>query len=165
MTEVSLTPESTKALAMDIIKYSSGFGRTESEKKLRNVKILLENYRYLQNHLDIELPEIQMDDKLSGYQLSLYSLLGYRARSREMMEFVNDIFNQYKHICQSGTEADRRKYSIIDGLYLSEKHQSKQSLCERWNIDGSTLNRDEHKAMNELKVMLFGIDSLNDITK
>ncbi|GEO58487.1 hypothetical protein [Companilactobacillus bobalius] len=165
MKEISLTPESIKELATEIINISDKKTDNERGKELRNVKILLVNYRYLQNHLDVKLPEIDIDGELSRNQLSLYALLGYRERSREMMEFVNEVLGKYKKICMSGNDADKRKFGIIDGLYLSEKRKSKQWLCEYWNIDDSTLRRDQKKAFGELKVMLFGIDSLNDISR
>ena len=165
MTEVTLSPESTEALAKSIISQSHHFERTESEKKLRNIKYLMENYRYLQNHIELELPSIEDDSPLTQKQLSLFSLLGYRERSREMMLFINDVLAEYKRICRAGNREENEKYDVIAGLYIDTHPLTYDMLAQKCNCAEKTVRRIERKALQELSVMLFGIDSINDMSK
>lgn len=52
------------------------------------MKPLLTYYQLLENHLDVELSEVDSDVPLSQYELSLYSLLGDRMQSKEIMELL-----------------------------------------------------------------------------
>lgn len=52
------------------------------------MKPLLTYYQLLENHLDVELSEVDSDVSLSQYELSLYSLLGDWMQSKEIMELL-----------------------------------------------------------------------------
>ena len=148
-----------------LIKRNKVFAKNESEKELRNTKELLKNYRLLENHLDVELPSIDDDTPLSRYELSLYSLLGYRARSKEMMEFINEIIERYREICMQGTLEQRRRFKVVQALYLNKPTMTRVRLAQLFKCDEKTIRRDERRAINELSVMIFGIDGLNDMSK
>lgn len=148
-----------------LITKGHDFSKTESEKELRNTKHLLKNYRLLENHANVEIPTLKDDVPLSKYELSLYSLLGYRARSKEMIQFINKILDEYKKLCINGTPEQRRRYKVIELLYVTSPSITRVKLCERFNVDESTIRRDEKRAIEELSVMIFGIDALNDVTK
>lgn len=163
--KVELSDETIDKLASELVKKSDSFQKLESEKKLRNVKVLLINYKYLENHLNVELPQLEDDIKLSKYELSLYSLLGYRARSKELMEFVNTILAKYKNICDNSTGEGNRQYDVIYRLYIAPKQLTYTALSKKYNVDDNTIRRDERKALKQLSVMMFGVDSINDMSK
>ena len=75
---INLSDETLDKLAKSLVKKFDSFQKLELEKKLRNVKVLLINYKYLESHLNVEFPQLEDDVKLSKYELSLYSLIGYR---------------------------------------------------------------------------------------
>lgn len=152
-------------LADAIVLRSAKLSKTESEKELRNTKYLLKNYRLLANHSKIDIPKLEDDVPLSKYELSLYSLLGYRARSKEMIEFINQILEEYRHVCTSGSYEQNRRYEVISNLYINKSAVNRSKLAKRFNVDEQTIYRDERKAIDELSIMLFGIDALNDMSK
>jgi len=162
---IDLTDETIDKLADKIFTKSTDFAKSESEKQLRNTKLLLQYYRLLENHLDVDLPELDDDTKLSKYELSLYSLLGYRARSKEMVIFIKEILSRYKNICMNGSIEQQRRYEVIVSLYVAEPQITRSVLCERFSVDESTIRRDVRKAIEELTVMIFGIDGINDMSK
>lgn len=165
MGAIELSDETINKLASTLIKKSDSFQKLESEKKLRNVKILLVNYKYLENHLNVELPQLEDDVKLSRYELSLYSLLGYRARSKELMTFVNTILSKYKSICENSVGEGNRRYDVIYRLYIAPQQLTYTALSEKYSVDDNTIRRDERKALKQLSVMMFGADSINDMSK
>lgn len=148
-----------------LITKGRDFSETESEKELRNTKDLLQHFRLLENHLSIDMPPVDDDTPLSKYEVSLYSLLGYRVRTKEMMEFVTSILDRYGEICKAGTFEDSRRYNVIKKLYLIDGPLTRLQLAEQYGVDEKTIRRDERKAIDELSIMIFGIDALNDMSK
>lgn len=163
--KVELSDETIGKLADELVKKSDSFQKLESEKKLRNVKVLLVNYKYLENHLNVELPELEDDMKLSKYELSLYSLLGYRARSKELMKFVNDSLIRYKSICEGSNDEGQRRYDVIYSLYIAAHRMTYNAIAKKYSVDDNTIRRDERKAREELSILMFGADSINDMSK
>ncbi|MEN2307906.1 hypothetical protein [Lentilactobacillus parabuchneri] len=162
---LDLSDETISKLVDQLISKGSDFAKTESEKQLRNTKDLLKNYRLLENHLDVDLPRLEDETPLSKYELSLYSLLGYRARSKEMIQFINQIVERYKKICSEGTPEQRRRFNVIYDVYVGHPKQNRYELARRYNVDEKTIRRDERIAIHEISVMLFGIDAINDMSK
>ena len=165
MGAISLSDENIDKLADRLVKKSDSFQKLESEKKLRNVKVLLINYKYLESHLNVELPQLEDDVKLSKYELSLYSLIGYRARSKELMKFVNDSLSKYKNICEYENDEGYRRYDVIYNLYIADHKMTYRTLAEKYSVDENTIRRDERIAREELSVLMFGADSINDMSK
>ncbi|MFC6261969.1 hypothetical protein ACFP1C_13670, partial [Levilactobacillus fujinensis] len=91
--------------------------------------------------------------------------LGYRVRSKEMMEFVNNILTRYREICTAGTFEDQRRYGVIKKLYLIDGKQTRLQLADFYQVDEKTIRRDERKAIDDLSIMIFGIDAFNDMSK
>lgn len=82
-----------------------------------------------------------------------------------MMEFVNQILNEYKQVCSSWTYDQQRRYDVISSLYINKNAVTKTKLAQKFNVDEQTIYRDERKAIDEISIMLFGIDALNDMSK
>lgn len=162
---VDLSDETISKIVDGLITRGSWFEKMESEKELRNTRELMKNYRLLENHTDIELPKLDDDVPLSPSERSLYSLLGYRARSKEMIKFINKVLDRYKAICLAGTCEQSRRYKVISSMYIDENTLTISRLAERFNVDESTIRRDEKKAIKDLTIMIFGIDGFNDLSK
>lgn len=162
---LELSDETIDKIVDGLITKGNTFAKTESEKKLRNTKDLLKNYRLLENHLDVKLPELDDDTPLSKYELTLYSLLGYRARSKEMLIFINEVLDRYRKICDNGTPEQHRRYRVIKRLYIDTPAMTRRGLAKLFGVDEATISRDEKKCVQELSVMIFGIDGLNDVSK
>lgn len=162
---IELSDETIQKIVDGLISKSEAFSHSESEQELRNTKTLLQNFKLLENHLTVDLPPVKDDVPLSKYELSLFALLGYRERSKEMMTFLKEVLGHYKRICQAGTFEDRRRYSVIEGLYLVDGPRTRLQLADRFNVNEKTIRRDEHQAVAELSIMIFGIDGLNDVSK
>lgn len=162
---IELTDSTIDKIVDRLITKGNDFAETESEKIKRNTKALFQNYKLLESHLDIEMPVLEDDTPLNKYELTLYSLLGYRARSKEMMIFLNDVFERYREICMNGSLEQQRRYRVIRMLYVDIKTITKAKIAQSLGIDEKTVGRDERRALSELSIMIFGIDALNDMSK
>jgi len=161
---IDLSDATIAKIVAGLIHSGEQSAELESTKKLRNTKVLLKNYRFLSNHVDVDLPELDESTHLSKRELSLYSLLGYRARTKEMMIFINEILERYEIICTSGSPEQQRRYAVVKRLYLTEPAMTQQKLAELYSVDERTIRSDVSKAVEELTTMLFGADGLNDIS-
>lgn len=162
---IELSDSTIDKLVAGLISGGRDFAKSESEQQLRNTKSLLKHYKLLENHIRIDMPTIDEDVPLSKYEISLYSLLGYRERSKEMMQFVDRILERYRDICTAGTFEDGRRYDVIKKLYLIDGTLTRLQLADYYKVDEKTIRRDEMKAINDLSIMIFGIDALDDMSK
>lgn len=142
--------------------------KTEKEKKdwrLRNTRLLLKNYRMLEEHCK------SVEDELTNYEdivydpeeLQLHSLMKYKAKTTKMLMYFNEMFKAYKNYCNRAGEATQRRFQVIDKLYISNNEMSTEDIAEYFNINSRTVYKDVDKAIEELSVFLFGIDSINDL--
>lgn len=159
---MNLDKDTVNAIVAKLINETKKVKKSDYEKQLRDVRLLLKNYQFLKNHINIELPEIEKENGLHDYQNRLFSLLGYRARTKEIFEFVNDVLAEYKNICSQGSIEQKRQCDIIFCHYINEHRLSYAELAIKYDMDESTVRRYEKRARQELSVMLFGIDSIND---
>nr|WP_276571983.1 HTH domain-containing protein [Secundilactobacillus kimchicus] len=81
------------------------------------------------------------------------------------MEFVNEVIDRYRVICEGGSPEQSRRFTVIQKLYLQLPTLTIKRIATYLNVDEKTVRRDEHAAVNELSIMLFGIDGLNDLSK
>lgn len=162
---IELTDSTIDKIVDRLITKGNDYSETESEKIKRNTKVLFQNYRLLESHVDIEMPVLKDDTPLNKYELTLYSLLGYRARSKEMIIFLNQVFAHYREICMAGSMEQQRRYRVIRMLYVDVETLTKAKIAKALGVDEKTVGRDERRALGELSVMIFGIDSLNDMSK
>lgn len=52
---------------------------------------------------------------------------------------------------------------MIDKLYLSTTKLSLSEIALFYDKDRSTIDSDKRRAINDISVMLYGMDALNDI--
>ncbi|GEO64451.1 MULTISPECIES: hypothetical protein [Companilactobacillus] len=171
MEVIDLSDETIDKLANTLIGKRKKITLLKSQKELRNIKLLLEQYRYLENHTELPLPDFKSEipnsykEHLPADELSIQSMLGYRARSKEMMILFKEILKRYKGICDHGDEEQKRRYGVVDGYYLSRDFLNKNKLAKKYHCDPKTIDRDMKKAISELSVMTFGLDGINDMSK
>lgn len=143
--------------------------RQQVERKdwrLRNTRLLLQNYRFLQKHCE------EIHEDLTDYEeiifdpedLNIQVLMKYKARTKKMLDYFDTIWGSYREYCVSVGGANERRMKVIQKRYISNTELSKFDLAEMFGVDESTIRRDEKKAVKELSVFLFGIDSLEDLT-
>ncbi|VDG18560.1 hypothetical protein MUDAN_BIHEEGNE_03400 [Lactiplantibacillus mudanjiangensis] len=140
------------------------------EKKLRNTKLILTKYRFLEDHVKVGLPKLSEDDldAISGipsWELSIYSLVGYQARSKAMIAYIDAVLDQYKEDClQSNDERVSRRFPTIWNLYLRPATINRERVAELLNVERRTVGRDVADAIDDLSVLLWGADAINDLS-
>ncbi|MCH4170679.1 MAG: hypothetical protein LKF36_05565 [Lactobacillus sp.] len=139
--------------------------KEERDFRLRNTKILLREYRKLKAHIAIAPEEEITPDEyklLSGGHQDLSALMRYKISTKRIMHYVDSILEAYEAYCQRGDYYDKRRWGIIQRLYLTEPKQTLASLAQYYNIDPSVLGKERNRAIQDLSIMLFGIRGLDD---
>ena len=147
------------------------------DKRLRNTRLLLKNYRSFVEHCDnakylVENPikkeiekdnlKVQLFDDFYNLQDDAYivaSILKSKEKTRIILDHINlclDFF-QAKAIKTNNQEMIRR-YNVISDLYINETPMTYEEIAEIEHISQKTVNRDRKKATEELSVLIFGID-------
>lgn len=150
------------------------------DKRLRNTRLLLKNYRSFVEHCDnakylVENPikkeieknnlKVQLFDDFYNLQDDAYivsSILKSKEKTRIILDHINlclDFF-QAKALKTNNQEMIRR-YNVISDLYIKETPMTYEEIAEVEHISQKTVNRDRKKAIEELSVLIFGIDGLD----
>lgn len=150
------------------------------DKRLRNTRLLLKNYRSFVEHCDnakylVENPikkeiekdnlKVQLFDDFYNLQDDAYivaSILKSKEKTRIILDHINlclDFF-QAKAIKTNNQEMIRR-YNVISDLYINETPMTYEEIAEIEHISQKTVNRDRKKAIEELSVLIFGIDGFD----
>lgn len=97
-----------------------------------------------------------------GTVIRLESVGKYHEKSRQLLKYINMALEMYRERCVSWDDLAYRRYRTIEWLYLSTTHLSESEIAKYYNVDRSVINRDKDRAINELSVLLFGIDAILD---
>jgi Mg2+ and Co2+ transporter CorA len=136
--------------------------KEEKDWRLRNTKLLLENYHRLNDHCeDIEQQLEEYEDTVFNLEeLTLETLMKYRFKTSKMMRHFDRMLKHFEVDSLNGPEEEQRRYKVIYHRYLSEKRLTIQQLCEMYNVEQGTIYRDTKQGINDISVLLFGLVAL-----
>ena len=169
----SLTPDEIKAITtiaaeVALNEFKKEIARQDKErrdKKIRNVKLLLKNYRRFKKHaagVEEKIEDVTATTFL--YQKDLNELivpaiLKSKQRTNAIIRFMDKMLEVYKADCEeSGKPEAVRRFKVIEMAFLNEVQVSNVTIQHELNISDTTMYEDIKKAREELAVYLFGID-------
>lgn len=144
------------------------------DKRLRNTKLLLKNFRELEAHSNsavYELSKVQDGDLFdildlmtrdsNDLDMQVESIKSSVGRTQLIVEHVREMLTLYKLACdRSDKPEDQRRYRTVERLYLLEEPWTAQEIAEDEGIDISTVYKDLNEAVRRLTALIFGIDGL-----
>lgn len=136
--------------------------KEEKDWRLRNTKLLLENYHRLKDHcedIDQQIDEYE-DTVLSLDELTLETLMKYKMKTAKMMRHFDRMVKHYETDSQRGSQEEHRRFKVLYHRYLSKDKLPIQSLCEMYNVERGMIYRDTKMAVHDLSVFLFGLAAL-----
>lgn len=145
--------------------------QTRRDRRLRNTKLLLKNYRSFKQHSmsavfkSSQLKESAFDildiayDKDVEANLFVESIRQSRERTFIMVKHIEDMLNVFKVFCkQSGKSELERRYEAIYLLYIDDEHHTYEEVADIIHVDVSTVYSDVRKALPQLSALFFGVD-------
>lgn len=141
--------------------------KIKHDRRLRNIKLLLRNYRAFVNHCeDIKLEINQLNkklelDEIDTDEFAIRSILNSKERTLAMVKYINKTLEVYRILCEKSDDPEElRRYRIIYGLYISDEKKTAKDLAEGHSVHPRTIYKDIDRACETLVVLMFGVDGL-----
>lgn len=177
MSNPVLTPAMRKEIVELTIKtYQEEMERQRKlahDKRLRNTKLLLINYRGLLSHSESAIYEASQCDEdvydvlymMTGgktdQQLYVDSIKKSAGRTKLILEHIKRAIDDYERYCvRTGKEEEMRRCRTIKRMYIEDDPWEVQDIAERELVDVSTVYKDIKEAIRRLTPRIFGIDGL-----
>lgn len=175
--ESQLTPELKKEIVELVIKtYREEQERQRKiafDKRLRNTKLLLVNYRGLLAYSESAIFEASQCDedvydvlclmagKVSDQEMYVESIKKSAGRTKLMIEHIKKAISDYEAYCaRTGREEEMRRLRTIKRLYIDDDAWTVQEIATDEIVDISTVYKDIKEAEKRLTPRLFGIDAI-----
>jgi hypothetical protein len=141
--------------------------KMKKDRRLRNIKLLLRNYRSFVKHCEgIKLDIKQLNNKLNIDEIddeyfAIESIKRSKERTLAMVKFINQMLDVYQIMCdRSGKQEEMRHYQTIYQMYISEVRVSHEKIAEGHNVIPRTVYKDVDRACESLAALIFGVDSI-----
>lgn len=145
--------------------------QNKNDRRLRNTKLLLRNYRSFRLHcidIQVELSSdkaIDVMDELEQDDFAVEAIKRSKERTLAMVRFIDQMLQVYKLICeQSDKPEDKRKYETVYHLYIAKDKKTYEQIAECQEIHARTVHRDLTDAVKTLSVLVFGVDGIRLIS-
>ncbi|TYU88475.1 hypothetical protein FZX01_02885 [Listeria monocytogenes] len=141
--------------------------RERKNWKLRNVKLLMTNYRLLKRYCNDVTDQIDVIEsileELGRESLILHSINDNKLKTQAMMKHVDNVLNVYEDNCLNCNHEDQRRYKLLYEFHVKEPQLSTNRICEKYNISRASLYRELKRAYETIVILMFGIDSFDDL--
>lgn len=146
------------------------YAADQHDKRLRNTKLLLRNYRnfvdYNENAI-YETAQLCGDDdakllEMIGLDTSetrrVESIRSNVVRTRMIMEHIQEMLEVYKKRCGNSKKPEvNRRWRVLEALYLSEESKEPHEIAELEHISISQVYQDVNNATEDLSKLFFGL--------
>lgn len=123
----------------------------EFDVRYHDVNLLMRNYRRLKVHYANISPET----------LEVSSICSMRRKTGLMMSHVDKMLIAYEALCRESTDPDElRRWNALYHRYIDPKKMSVDDIADELHIDKRTFYRDINRAMEDMAVLLFGIEAI-----
>lgn len=133
------------------------------DRRLRNTRLLLENYRTLKIHCESAVfqAELSADDEAEALSIldammdrpskqTLYieSIKKSAQRTRIIIAHIESMMEVYRILCaKSQKPEDMRRCSVVEKMYICSREWSVEEIAESEGIDERTVYKDRHGCM------------------
>lgn len=161
-----------KAAAEIIAKERKKERESRYDRRLRNTKLLLQNYRMFKEHCSravfdasqLEENAIDILDLMWGRDGSNFvdSIKRSAQRTGIIIRHIDEMLDAYAGLCHlSGREEEMRRMRAVFALYIDNPGLTIEEISEHENTNIRTIYRDIDLAIEKLTGLIFGLDGLN----
>jgi len=99
--------------------------------------------------------------KVSPETLEVDAIFSMRRKTGLMMSHVDNMLAAYKAMCKEALTPDEaRRWEALYLRYISDERLSVEDIADRLGVERRTFYRDISMAMEDLAVLLFGIEAI-----
>jgi len=163
----------TKAAMEYIMEEKKTQQKGRYDRRLRNTRLLLKNYRTLKQHAQgavfnakkAKENAVDILDGLDSFQfddnLYIESIKKSQQRTIIILRHIEEMLKYYRIACEeSGREDEMRCYRIIMATYVDDEKKTAEEIAEIENIERRTVYKNINTAMKPLSALIFGVDSI-----
>lgn len=123
----------------------------EIESRYQDVQLLMQNYRKLKAYYSHVAPSA----------LEVGSICKMHNKTGLMMSHVDRMLATYEAMCRSSENTDElRRWEALHMRYIGDERLTVEGIAERLHVDKRTVYRDVGRAMEDMAVLLFGIEAI-----
>ena len=138
-------------IAAEVLAQREAIIEEEFDARYHDVNLLMKNYRKLKAHYSHVAPEA----------LEVNSICSMRRKTGLMMSHVDKMLKTYRALClESENPEEARRWNALYLRYIGKDRMRVEAIAEQLNIDKRTFYRDVGKAMEDMAVLLFGIEAI-----
>lgn len=142
------------------------------DKRLRNTKMLLQNYRCFKDCVEnsiFDINQMAKEDALEildlmwegSVSLQVDSIRQSVVRTAVIVEHINSMLEIYKIYCErSNKNEDKRRCRVIYALYINPVPDTIEDLAKQEGVEMRTIYKDIDVAVGTISTLVFGIDGL-----
>ena len=143
--------EVARIAAVEVLSQRDAIVQEEFDSRYHDVKLLMKNYRMLKAHYAHVSPET----------LEVNAICSMRRKTGLMMSHVDKMLTAYKAICYDSGRADEKaRWDALYLRYVADNQTTIDQIANRLSIDRRTYFRYVNRAMEDLAVLLFGIEAI-----
>ena len=143
--------EIAKAAAIEVLNCKENILQEEFDARYQDVKLLMKNYRKLRVYYN----------KISDETLEVNAICSMHRKTGLMMSHVDKMLTAYKVLCENAENPEElRRWKVLYLRFMSDERITLRDIAERLNINKRTLYRDTDRAMEDMAVLLFGIEAI-----
>lgn len=148
------------------------------DRRLRNTKLLLKNYRMFKKHCTgavytdeagehdgqeeetaLELLDMMLQ---RNNAITVESIRNSCRRTKIMIRHIDAMLGLYETYCaQSDNEALKRGLRIIKAMYIDETAKPVEQIAMQENVSARQVYRDHDAAVDKISMLMFGINDIS----
>ena len=145
-----------------------------ADRRLRNTKLLLRNYRILKEHAEnsvfgrTQMEESALDileSMMSMYdnEVIIESIKRSATRTSIIVSHIETMFGLYETYCNNAPNRgiEMRRYEVVWDMYMADQTLSVKEIAEKQNISKDSVYADLKIGIERLTALIFGVDGLN----
>ena len=143
------------------------------DRRLRNTKLLLRNYRMLKEHSENSVfGRSQMEESATDIlesMMSLYdneiiieSIKRSATRTAVIVAHIETMLRLYEIYCERSLncEVEMRRYEVLQDMYIADTTLSVNEIATKQHISERNVYSDLKIAIERLTALIFGVDGL-----
>lgn len=143
--------EVTRIVTAEVLARKDDLLDEEYDERYHDVSLLMKNYRKLKAHYSNVSPEA----------LEVSSICSMRRKTGLMMSHVDKMLVAYEAMCKESENPDEvRRWNALYMRYIQSARMSIDDIADKLCIDKRTFYRDINRAIEDMAVLLFGIEAI-----
>ena len=142
--------------------------KSRNDRRLRNTRLLLEHYNHLKDHIDKAIYKcgaIDFLDDIDNLDEVIYinSIKNSVTRTNTIMSHVRAMLEIYQIYCEKNGDIEKRRNRVLRQYYFDNMKLGDIAMTE--DVDERTCLRDLRAAEDRLSALIFGIDSIHEMSE